>query len=77
MRTAAPGVSVEGWPGETAPARFFENQILTVKQTAEFLKCSRKTVYSLASRGVLPHRKLGRGIRFLQSELVEWVRKGE
>ena len=55
---------------------FFENQILIVKETAELLRVSTKTVYKLARAGEIPCMKIGRGFRFLRSELIGWMKKG-
>jgi excisionase family DNA binding protein len=58
------------------PDQVFENQILTVRDTARLLKCSSKTIYKLVSSGDLPHRRVGGGIRFLLPEVIEWMRGG-
>lgn len=58
------------------PDQVFEKQILTVRETAIFLKLSAKTVYKLAQSGELPHKKIGREYRFLQVQLIDWM-KGE
>lgn len=58
------------------PDQFFENQVLTVKDTAMLLKLSTKTVYKLVAQGEIPHKQVGSEIRILHSELMSWM-KGE
>lgn len=55
---------------------FFDNQVLTVAEAAIFLRLSSKTVYKYSKLGSIPHKKIGGEIRFLRSELIEFL-KGE
>ncbi len=50
-----------------------EVRFLSVKEAAEFLRVSPRTVYGWVSQRALPHRKAGRRVLFLKSELVEWT----
>lgn len=52
-----------------APAKF-----LSVREAAEFLRLSPRTVYGLVSQRAIPYRKAGRRVLFLESELVEWTK---
>ena len=47
--------------------------MLTVKQVAERLNVSEKTVYSWAFSGYLPGHKLGDLWRFEEGEFEEWL----
>lgn len=47
--------------------------ILTLGEAASFLKIGRSTLYSLARRGHVPARKIGREWRFVSSALVDWL----
>lgn len=49
-------------------------KFLSVQEAAEFLRVSPRTVYGWVSQRALPHRKAGRRVLFLESELVEWTR---
>jgi excisionase family DNA binding protein len=49
-------------------------KFLSVQEAAEFLRVSPRTVYGWVSQRVLPHRKAGRRLLFLESELVEWTK---
>jgi len=48
-------------------------KFLSVREAAEFLRVSPRTVYGWVSQRALPHRKAGRRVLFLESELVEWT----
>ena len=48
-------------------------EVLTTEEAADLLRVSTKTILGLASRGMLPGRKVGRAWRFLRSDLVAYV----
>lgn len=51
-----------------------DNEFLTVKQAAVFLKRSRGNIYNLVSAGKLPHFKPGgKSVLFRRAELEQWV----
>jgi excisionase family DNA binding protein len=50
-----------------------EPDVLTVEQLGELLQVDEKTVRSLAARGELPGRKLGRHWRFSRAAVLEWL----
>jgi excisionase family DNA binding protein len=47
--------------------------ILTVKETAEFLRVPRSTVYKLAQGGLMPAQKVGRHWRFHRPAIIRWI----
>ena len=47
--------------------------ILTVKETAEFLRVPRGTVYKLAQSGLMPAQKVGRHWRFHRPAIIRWI----
>jgi len=47
--------------------------VLTVEQLAELLQVDEKTVRSLAAKGELPGRKLGRHWRFSRHAVLDWL----
>ena len=49
------------------------SEVLTAEQLAELLQVDAKTVRSLASRGELPGRKLGRHWRFSRHAVLDWL----
>ena len=50
-----------------------EEQLLTVKEAAEFLKLCSATVQRMARRQELPAMKIGKLWRFRKSDLDEWL----
>lgn len=52
-----------------------DNDIMTMKEVAEYLKLNEKTAYRLTSDGKLPAFKVGGSWRFRKSEIDEWTKK--
>src|SRR5258708_3420039 len=50
--------------------------ILTLRGAASFLDLHPNTVRSQVRRGLLPGTKIGRNWRFLEDDLVAWLRQG-
>ena len=50
-----------------------EDQILTLKEVAAYLKLAEKTAYRLASEGKLPGFKVGGSWRFKREDLEAWI----
>lgn len=50
--------------------------ILTIKEVAEYLKVTEKTIYRLAAANRIPAFKVGASWRFKFTEIDEWVRSG-
>lgn len=50
------------------------DDILTIKEIAEYLKIKEKTAYVLAAKGEIPGFKVGGSWRFRKEEIVEWTR---
>jgi len=48
-------------------------EVLTAEQLAELLQVDAKTVRSLAVRGELPGRKIGRHWRFPRRAVLDWL----
>ena len=51
------------------------DQVLTVKDVAEYLKVNDRTVYRMAAAGKIPAFKVGSSWRFKQSEIEKWIEK--
>jgi len=49
------------------------DQILTLKEVADYLKLAEKTAYKLASAGKLPGFKVGGSWRFKQTDIEQWI----
>ncbi len=48
-------------------------QIMTLKEVAEYLKLTEKTAYRLAAKKKLPGFKVGGSWRFKMSDLETWI----
>ncbi len=49
------------------------DEILTLKEVAEYLKLTKKTAYRLAAEGKLPGFKVGGSWRFKRTDLEAWI----
>jgi hypothetical protein len=52
-----------------------DNEILTVKELAAYLKIAKKTAYRFASEWKLPSFKVGGAWRFRKSEIDQWIKE--
>lgn len=51
------------------------NEILTLKELADYLKLTEKTAYRLTAEGKLPGFKVGGSWRFRKSDVDGWIIK--
>ena len=49
------------------------DEILTLKEVAEYLKLAEKTAYRLAAEGKLPGFKVGGSWRFKRQDMEAWI----
>ena len=49
------------------------DEILTLKEVAEYLKLAEKTAYRLAADGKLPGFKVGGSWRFQKVDIQKWI----
>jgi len=47
--------------------------VLDVEETARLLRVGRNTIYELVGRNEIPHRRLGKQIRFSRAALMSWL----
>ena len=62
-------------PGITAPigaAEAGRDEVLDVRAAAQLLRVGRNTIYDLVGRNEIPHRRLGKQIRFSRAALMRW-----
>lgn len=52
-----------------------KNDLVTVKDVAEFLKVAEKTIYRMAAEGKIPAYKVGGSWRFKRAEIEVWLEK--
>lgn len=51
------------------------DEILTLKEVADYLKLAEKTAYRLAAEGKLPGFKVGGSWRFKREDVLQWIEK--
>ena len=52
-----------------------EGEILTIKEVAEYLKVTDRTIYRLAGARKIPAFKVGGTWRFSRTDINEWIRR--
>jgi excisionase family DNA binding protein len=52
-----------------------DEEILTLKQVADFLKVTERTIYRLAAGKKIPAFKVGGIWRFSRAELDQWIQR--
>lgn len=57
------------------PTSASEGEILTIKQVAEFLKVTERTIYRLAAAKKIPAFKVGGTWRFSRADIDRWIRQ--
>ncbi|EGL64212.1 excisionase [Agrobacterium sp. ATCC 31749] len=50
-----------------------DDDIITIREVAEYLRLREKTTYALAAKGELPGFKVGGSWRFRKSALEKWI----
>ncbi|MBL1294163.1 MAG: helix-turn-helix domain-containing protein [Thiotrichales bacterium] len=51
------------------------DQIMTVKEVADYLKVNERTVYRMAAASKIPAFKVGGSWRFKQIEIERWIKE--
>lgn len=49
-----------------------EYEVMTVKETADYLRCHVSTIYRLLKRGALPAFRVGSDWRFNREQIDKW-----
>lgn len=49
------------------------DEVIDVQAVARLLHVGRNTVYALVARNQIPHRRLGKQIRFHQATVMQWL----
>jgi excisionase family DNA binding protein len=50
---------------------------MTIPEVAEYLKLSKSKVYYLVNQRKIPHIRLQRNVRILESDLLNWLNKNK
>ncbi|MBI3381000.1 MAG: helix-turn-helix domain-containing protein [Aquabacterium sp.] len=57
------------------PSKPDAGEILTIKEIADFLKVTERTIYRLAAAKSIPAFKVGGSWRFVRAEIDMWIRQ--
>jgi len=57
------------------PRSTLEGEILTIKQVAEYLKVTERTIYRLAAAKKIPAFKVGGTWRFSLADIDSWIKQ--
>lgn len=49
------------------------DDVLTVRDAADLLRMGKDAIYSGVAKGEIPHRRIGRHIRFSRGALMQWL----
>jgi len=52
-----------------------ETDVFGIEEACEYLKLARSTVYRLSRKGIIPHNRIGKSLRFRKEVLAEWLHK--
>ena len=64
------GAATLGKVHERAPS---DDDLLDVSAASKLLRVGRNTVYELVGRNQIPHRRLGKQIRFSRAAIMRWL----
>lgn len=59
--------------------KLFDNlneELWTVEELSDYLKCSRGHIYNLVCEKEIPHHKKRGMLRFIPSEILNWIKEG-
>jgi excisionase family DNA binding protein len=71
-----PATNRANWPdSDQAAAVQLESghDVLDVPQVASLLAVGRNTIYALVAKNQIPHRRLGKAIRFSRAAVMSWL----
>ena len=57
------------------PSSADEGEILTLKQVADFLKVTERTIYRMAAAKKIPAFRVGGTWRFSKAEINQWIQR--
>ena len=60
---------------ESVPLNLTAPDLTTIKQVAEYLKVTERTIYRLAAAKKIPAFKVGGTWRFSKAEITEWIQQ--
>jgi DNA binding domain, excisionase family len=52
------------------------DEIMDINELSEYLKISKSTIYKFTQAKKIPFRRVGRNLRYLRSEIDQWIDEG-
>jgi len=68
-----PGGHLKGRAAHTTSDHVLVDDVLDVDGVTRLLRIGRNTVYELVGRNEIPHRRLGKQIRFNRAAIMRWL----
>jgi excisionase family DNA binding protein len=59
--------------GSATPSEAVLDDVLAVEGVSRLLRIGRNTIYELVARNEIPHRRLGKQIRFSRAAIMRWL----
>jgi len=53
------------------------DRILTIPEVAEYLHISKSKIYYLVAKKKIPHIRIQRNVRIMETDLVNWIKKNK
>ena len=53
----------------------YDSPVMTLKETADYLRVHPSTIYRLLKAGALPSLRIGSDWRFIKADLDDWLKK--
>jgi len=69
----APAAQARGDGSAAASEAAVLDDVLDVEGAARLLRIGRNTIYELVGRNEIPHRRLGKQIRFSRAAIMRWL----
>jgi excisionase family DNA binding protein len=72
--SSRPGAGVPSLHHMVMPEPFTEARLLTATEVADLMRVSRMTVYRLIKSGEMPSLRVGKGYRFREEDVHDYLR---
>lgn len=59
------------------PVTVSKREHIDIERASRVIKKSKKTIYTLTCKKLIPHYKMGKKLYFYEDELLDWIDKGK
>ena len=60
-------------PRPVTPSRENMTELLTAREVERLLRIDVKTIYSYVQRGLIPYVRIQSNVRFVRSQILDWI----